>query len=318
MKKFLSLLLLSILAAMLSVEAFADESAGIIFNKYSAEEDGVYYVDAVFTGSSKPAMLQFCVAYDSDGLECISVTTGSMFSDNLAPTINQTPGKIYFAWESASSARGGVLLRITFRVKDGMSSASVWIDSSEEFVACDKNYENIATETGSLEIEGQPKEENSEVEIEQVIPPEVIPEDGYSEGIEIDKTQISVGVGEEADLTIGETEKETIWYSSDESVVIVEDGKIISVGPGTATVTVITEDGQEQAACVVTVTEEDIQFSEGELQSSEDENSLVVDSPRGEDEKDEETPAWAWAVILILAAGAGCMVVLAVKKAKKK
>ena len=79
-------------------------------------------------------------------------------------------------------------------------------------------------------------------------------------GISLDQETVEMIEGEELQLTATITpenasNKNVIWSSSDESVVIVSEGKMKAIKAGTATVTVTTEDGSKTATCNVTVNE---------------------------------------------------------------
>lgn len=75
--------------------------------------------------------------------------------------------------------------------------------------------------------------------------------------ITLDKTEVSLYKGETTELTANVTPEnaKVTWSSSDEKVAIVdENGKVIAIGVGTATITAETEDGSK-ATCIVTVQE---------------------------------------------------------------
>ena len=86
-------------------------------------------------------------------------------------------------------------------------------------------------------------------------------------GISLDKSTASVNVGAVAYLTPtiapdGATDQKVTWHSSDPSIVTVtNDGSLVNAGsstitgisPGTATISVTTEDGAQTASCTVTV-----------------------------------------------------------------
>ena len=78
-------------------------------------------------------------------------------------------------------------------------------------------------------------------------------------GVTLNKTELSLTVGESATLTAtvtpaNATDKSVMWSSSDPSVATVENGRTTAVGEGTATVTVTTSNGKT-ATCTVTVKE---------------------------------------------------------------
>ncbi|MBR3952234.1 MAG: hypothetical protein IKJ82_01260 [Oscillospiraceae bacterium] len=329
MKKFVSIFLALVMILSFSVTAFAAETTEVSLNKYSSDDEKII-VDVDLSKKGDPCMLQFCVAYDSSVLDCVSVVSGNAFSASTAPTINKTEGKIYFVWDALSPLKdGGTVLRIEFTPKVSNKTTSIRIDDeTEEFIVANENFEGIGKIKGDLEIvtgdvpsSNVPSGDSSNVDNSSKEEPgkenkpgkdnvpDNTPDEGYSNGIEIDKTQLSVDISEEAELKVSDSDKELFWFSSDENVLKVENGKIIPVGPGKATVTVMTEDGLEEATCIVTVT--------GELSSEEEEGSgnvLNVDSPR--QEKEEGVPAWAWILIIALGAGAAAVVVVLVSKIK--
>jgi|GEM_PF-4895122 len=78
-------------------------------------------------------------------------------------------------------------------------------------------------------------------------------------GVILNKTQVSLSVGG-FDTLVAEVQpstannKNVAWRSSNEAVATVdENGKVTGVGPGTATITVTTEEGQFTATCQITV-----------------------------------------------------------------
>ena len=76
--------------------------------------------------------------------------------------------------------------------------------------------------------------------------------------VTLDKASVSLVEGEETTLTAtvtpdNATNKKVSWTSSDNNVASVSDGKVTALKPGTATITVTTEDGGKTATCEVTV-----------------------------------------------------------------
>ena len=79
--------------------------------------------------------------------------------------------------------------------------------------------------------------------------------------VTLDKTSESIKEGETLTLTAtvspsNATDKSVIWSSSNTSVAIVDqNGKVTAVNAGSATITVMTNDGSKTATCAVTVTD---------------------------------------------------------------
>ena len=83
------------------------------------------------------------------------------------------------------------------------------------------------------------------------------PETVSVSGVNLDKTTISLEVGESVTLSAtvspnNATDKTVTWSSSDETVAIVENGKVTAVKEGEATITA--KSGDKTAECKVTVT----------------------------------------------------------------
>ena len=77
-------------------------------------------------------------------------------------------------------------------------------------------------------------------------------------GVELDKTALTMEVGETATLSAivspeNATNKSVTWESSNETVATVVDGVVTAGAAGTATITVTTADGGKTATCNVTV-----------------------------------------------------------------
>ena len=76
-------------------------------------------------------------------------------------------------------------------------------------------------------------------------------------GVTLDKSSLSMYPGETETLTATVTPAEASqavkWFSSNEKVATVDNGKVTSVSPGSATITVSTNDGGFKATCAVKV-----------------------------------------------------------------
>ena len=78
-------------------------------------------------------------------------------------------------------------------------------------------------------------------------------------GVTLNKTNASMEVGNSLKLTAtiapaNATYKNIIWTSSDEDVAKVSNGTVTAVGPGNATITAISGDGNARAKCSISVT----------------------------------------------------------------
>lgn len=355
MKKLLSMFLLCFLLVLSSVTVFA-ANAEINFVTYESDDGEKTYVDVTIT-ENEASMIQFCVDYDSETLECVSATAGDVFSGKSAPLINKTEGKIYFIWDSLTALKdSGTLLHIEFVRKD-KSGSEVGIDEDESFIVANSKFETVGTPGESAKIEGEEEENSSSApetessessSVTESSPsqesssenssqessgsssesnedssssqsskpdgsssasssskPEI--QTGSNNGITVDKNDAVIDVEEEIEIEIIEGEKEeVVWYSSNEDVAKVEDGKVVPVSPGTAIITVTTEDGTDEATCVITVTDEETENSEESVE--------VITSP----EEKVKNPAYLFVIIALLVAAVISAAVLIIKKSKKQ
>lgn len=338
MKRLLSVFLIAIFFAFSGTTVFASENAEIFFNTYSSEKEENVCVDVNISKGGSPVMLQYCINYDSDALDCVSVTVGDAFKGNSAPIINKTEGKIYFIWDSFNPIEdGGTMLKMEFKPKQEVKT-SVGIDMTESFVVADASFNDIGKVNGKAEIDFAPEKEeqtsssstassNESFSMSTSSDPESSSsstsskqessssksepqQNGSNNGITLDKNAVTVNPGTEVKVEITEGEKEDVfWYSSNDDVVVVEDGKIVPVAPGTATVTVSTKDGTEEATVVITVTEDDIPSEEETVENIE------VDPLNREPE--EKTSPVVYVVIVVLVAAIGTIGWLISKKLKK-
>lgn len=90
-------------------------------------------------------------------------------------------------------------------------------------------------------------------------------ETGFNKGISMEKNKAEMTSGERQTLTVtdlDDAEEKLVWSSSNEGVATVdENGEIVAVAPGKTIITVMSEDGEKESTCVVTVTEDNVDES---------------------------------------------------------
>ena len=138
-------------------------------------------------------------------------------------------------------------LTATVKPDDATDKTVVWT-SSDNAVASVSNGKIIALKSGKATITAKSGTCSAEC---------VVTVSVNTESITLDKTTLSLAVGESATLTAtvkpdDATDKTGAWSSSDESVASVDNGKVTAVKSGTASVTA--KCGGRTAECVVTVT----------------------------------------------------------------
>ena len=127
-----------------------------------------------------------------------------------------------------------------------------WSSSDESVVMVSSNGKAMALSLGKAIITAKSGDKSDFISI--TVEAKVIPVTGVS----LDKTQITIKVGESETLTPtitpeDATNKKVSWTSSNDKVATVEEGKVVGVLPGSVTITVTTEDGSKTAECPVTV-----------------------------------------------------------------
>ena len=127
-----------------------------------------------------------------------------------------------------------------------------WSSSDENVVMVSSNGKAMALSLGKAIITAKSGNKSDFITI--TVEAKVIPVTGVS----LDKTQITIKVGESETLTPtitpeDATNKKVSWTSSNDNVATVEEGKVVGVQPGSVTITVTTEDGAKTAECPVTV-----------------------------------------------------------------
>ncbi len=151
--------------------------------------------------------------------------------------------------KTSLSMQVGETETITATVKpdDATDKAVVWT-SSDDAVASVSNGKITAHKSGKATITAKSGTCSAEC---------VVTVSVNTESITIDKTTLSLAVGESATLTAtvkpdDATDKTVAWSSSDESVAKVDDGKVTALKSGKATITA--ECDGKTAECAVTVT----------------------------------------------------------------
>ena len=138
-------------------------------------------------------------------------------------------------------------LTATIKPEDATDKTIVWT-SSDEAVVSVSNGKITALKSGKATITAKSGTCSADC---------VVTISVNTESIILDKTTLSLAVGESAILTAtvkpdDATDKTVTWSSSDESVAKVDNGKVTAVKSGKATVTA--KCGGKTAECVVTVT----------------------------------------------------------------
>ena len=144
-------------------------------------------------------------------------------------------------------------LSATVTPDNATNKVIIW-SSSDKTVASVSDGQVTALKVGNATITAKSEDGGKTATCEISVIEKVFP----VESVFLDKTSIELTEGDESTLTAtitpdNATNKNVTWISSDESVAIVENGKVTAIKEGTATITVITEDGNKTSTCEVTV-----------------------------------------------------------------
>lgn len=152
--------------------------------------------------------------------------------------------------EAEVTVGGTVSLTATLNPSNATNKMVYWTSSDEE-VATVENGVVTALKAGTATITA------TSADGEKTATCTITVKEAAS-GVTLDKTTLSLEVGQEGQLTATIAPEGALasisWTSSDDSVATVVDGKVTAKKAGTATITVTTDNGKT-ATCTVTVTE---------------------------------------------------------------
>lgn len=146
-------------------------------------------------------------------------------------------------------------LSITYSPSNATNKKITWKSSNPNIVSVDSEGNITAIKTGSATITAISDDGGYVVTCKVTV--QAISKKVTS--VSLDKKEVTLETGENVTLkvTINPSyaeNKNVTWTSSNEAVASAEGGKIIAISPGTAEIKVISEDGNKEAICKVTVT----------------------------------------------------------------
>ena len=146
-------------------------------------------------------------------------------------------------------------LTVTINPSNATNKNVSW-KSSNTSVATVSNGKVTAVKAGSATITVTTEDGSKTATCEVTVNAKVYPVTGVS----LNQTSVSLTEGDDFDLTAtvypsNATNKKVTWSSSDTSVASVKNGMVVAIKPGTAIITVTTEDGNKTATCEIIVSE---------------------------------------------------------------
>ena len=171
---------------------------------------------------------------------CIAECTVTVSVDVASVTLDKT---------SIELAEGETAtLTATVKPDDATDKNVTW-SSSDESIAKVDNGKVTAIEAGSVTITAKAGGKEAQCSVTVI---------AKVTGVKLDKTSLRLMPEDKATLTAtvspdNAQNKNVTWTSDNENVAVVKNGEVTAMAEGTATITVITEDGQFTASCKVTV-----------------------------------------------------------------
>ena len=157
---------------------------------------------------------------------------------------------------SVELTEGDVAMLVATITPDNATNKNVTWTSSNPAVATVKDGKITAVSKGNATITVTTEDGGKTATCSVKVNAKVYP----VTGVTLNKTSVELTEGDETNLiaTItpdNATNKNVTWSSSNPAVAAVNDGKVTAVTKGSATITVVTEDGGWKASCVVNVKE---------------------------------------------------------------
>lgn len=171
-------------------------------------------------------------------------------------------------------------LNVTYKPSNATNKKVTWKSSNTNIITVDANGNVKAISSGTASVTATSSDGNHVATCKVT----VTAIDKTLKSISLNKKELKLEIGKTETLTVSFTpvnaqNKNVTWKSSDDEIVTVENGKIKALKPGTAEIKVISEEGQKEAICKVTVTSapiESISFSDEEITVYEDSVTTLV------------------------------------------
>lgn len=208
--------------------------------------NGWYSVEKVYYNGTSDGWYDISFEYDNDAL----ISANIIYGYEPATKIELDKS------EHEMNVRDTMKLSVSFTPRNASMPYVIW-SSSDESVAVVDAYGNVTAKAGGTATITARAVGEGNVSASCSISTENVP----LTGMVIEETTVNMVKDKEYSLTIvfspeNATNRNINWTSDNEDIVRVsEDGVLLAVGTGTATVTGVTEEGKYTDSVVVTVTE---------------------------------------------------------------
>ena len=233
----------------------ADDSVGIVFDG----DDGTVYGSVTLQedltiGEGESLTIPDGASLDTNGKLTVDGGTLTQNGTVTGDIIYKVTG-VSLNTDSLTLVEGGTAtLAATITPSNATNQNVTWSSDNESVATVDQNGRVTAVAQGGATITAAVDGKSAEcyVTVNAAAPVPVT-------SVSLDKTSLGLTEGDTETLTAtvepsDATNKNVTWSTSDASIATVTDGVVTAVAPGTATITVTTEDGNKAATCAVTVT----------------------------------------------------------------
>ena len=233
----------------------ADDSVGIIFDG----DDGTVYGSVTLQedltiGEGESLTIPDGASLDTNGKLTVDGGTLTQNGTVTGDIIYKVTG-VSLNTDSLTLVEGGTAtLAATITPSNATNQNVTWSSDNESVATVDQNGRVTAVAQGGATITAAVDGKSAEcyVTVNAAAPVPVT-------SVSLDKTSLGLTEGDTETLTAtvepsDATNKNVTWSTSDASIATVTDGVVTAVAPGTATITVTTEDGNKAATCAVTLT----------------------------------------------------------------
>ena len=222
-----------------------DGSAGTVYGSVTLQED-------LTVENGQTLTIPDGASLTTDGM--LTVDGGTLTGD-VTGTVNYKVTGVSLNTDSLTLEEGGTAtLTATITPSNATDQNVTWSSDNESVATVDQNGRVTAVAQGGATITAavDGKSAKCSVTVNAAAPVPVT-------SVSLDKTSLGLTEGDTETLTAtvepsDATNKNVTWSTSDASIATVTDGVVTAVAPGTATITVTTEDGNKTATCAVTVT----------------------------------------------------------------
>lgn len=234
------ILVLVFVFLLFPIVVFADDCAVLTtFSEIDKNNKNIVNIKVDIKNNPGLTAWMFEIDYDDNAFEYVeeSLILSDVFSKGTILENADEPGKLVVSWFNFGDIDSdGNLISFSLLVKDSAESGEyklVLKCDDSNFVNFDEELVPVVSEDTSVEISTNKIFEETKLLKEHNIL--INPSDEY---------------------TLKANEDNLIWVSSDESVAIVDNGKIVPVGEGTVTIEAHSQDGTKQDVCLVNVSKD--------------------------------------------------------------